>query len=306
MSSILFRRLLRPLRFAWPYIPEPLLATGPMRRLGHHIYDRYVRNTKRNQTHQTRFMRNPPQLQTLRELIAKLPPGATLRVASIGCSTGAELYTALWVLRSARRDLRVLAAGVDIAPEVVEVARRGIYRSQSPEGVRELENTGQRAVPADGIASMGDLLLAAPDGSFHVADWLREGVDWFSGDATDPQLVTQLGPRDLVLACNFMGPMEDALAESCLRNVARLVAPNGILVLDGIDLDVKSRVVPTLGLAPITERIEAAHVADPTKRDWPWTRWSHEPFDRDRPDWAFRYSTIFVRSEREAVKGNAN
>ena len=290
-----FRRLLRPLRRLWTYIPESVLATRPMRRLGRFIYDNYVRNTKRDQSHQTRFMRNLPQLETLRDLIAKYPPGATLRVASIGCSTGAELYSTLWVLRSARRDLRVVATGVDISPEVVEIARRGVYRAQAPTGVRELENSGERAVPADGIAAMADMLQAAPDGTFRISDWLREGVDWFAADASDPQLIARLGPRDLVLACNFMGPMEDPLAEACLRNVARLVAPNGTLVVDGIDLDVKSRIMPTLALTPITERIEAAHVADPTKSDWPWTRWSHEPFDRQRPDWAFRYSTIFAK-----------
>ena len=38
--------------------------------------------------------------------------------------------------------------------------------------------------------------------------------------------------------------MEDPLAEACLRNVARLVNPGGILVVDGVDLDLKARVMP--------------------------------------------------------------
>lgn len=288
-------RVLRRTRPLWAHLPESVLATRPMRRLGHFIYDHYVRDTKRNQTHQTRFMRNIPQLEVLRNLAAKSPQGATLRVASIGCSTGAELYSALWVIRSARRDLRIVATGVDISPDVIEVARHGVYRAQASAGEAELENTGQRAVPAEDLDALGGMLEPRPDGTFRILDWLRDGVDWATGDASDPQLMARLGRRDLVLACNFLGPMQDPLAEACLRNVAQLVGPNGILVVDGVDLDLKSRVMPTLGLTPLTDRIEETHIADPTKRDWPWTRWSHEPFDRLRPDWRFRYATIFIR-----------
>jgi chemotaxis protein methyltransferase CheR len=299
MNEILkaaFKPLLGPVRRIWSRLPDSVLATRAMRSVGSFIYDNFVRDTNRNQSHMTRFMRNVPQLEALRDLISRSPQGATLRIASIGCSTGVELHSTLWVIRSARPDLRVVAKGVDISPAVVEFARRGVFRAQPATGEEGLQEMGQREVTGADSEALQAMLEPVPGGNLRVRDWLREGVYWLVGDATDPQLFIELGPQDLVLACNFLGPMEDPLAEACLRGIVHLIAPNGVLVLDGIDLDLKARVVPSLGLTPITDRIEEAHVADPTKSDWPWKRWSHEPFDRRRPDWAFRYSTIFVKS----------
>jgi chemotaxis protein methyltransferase CheR len=286
--------LLRSLRFIWKKLPASALATRPMRAAGRLIYDRLVRNTDRNQTHQTRFLRNVPQLEVLRDLVSRRDRDSTLRVVSIGCSNGAELYSTLWVLRSARPDLRVIAKGIDISPTIVEVARRGIYTVQATAAGREVEHAHEQAIAAADVARIGGILQSVPDGTLRVHDWLREGIEWAVGDATDARLAKRLGPQDLVLACNFLGPMEDPLAEACLRNVARLVSPCGILVVDGVDLDLKARVMPTLGLTPITKRAEEAYAADPSKRDWPWQRWSHEPFDPHRPDAAFRYPTLFV------------
>ncbi len=299
MNAILktaLRPLLGPVRRLWRRLPDSVLDTRAMRSVGSFIYDNFVRDTNRNQSHMTRFMRNVPQLEALRDLMSRSPPGATLRIASIGCSTGVELHSTLWMIRSARPDLRIVAKGVDISPAVVEFARRGVFRAQPATGEEALQEMGQREVTGASTEALHAMLEPAPAGNLRVRDWLREGVDWLVGDATDPQLIVQLGPQDLVLACNFLGPMEDPLAEACLRGIVQLIAPNGTLVLDGIDLDLKTRVVPSLGLTPITDRIEAAYVADPTKSDWPWKRWSREPFDRRRPDWAFRYSTIFVKS----------
>lgn len=253
-----------------------------MRIAGAFIYDRYVRDTQRLQSQYTCFMRNVPQLEVLRDLLLEKDLGATVRIASIGCSTGAELYSALWVCRTARPDLHFVAQGLDICKPVLEIAQRAIYPPPAP--------------AAEGVLceALVGILEANPDGAFRVKDWLREGVSWRLGNATDPHLLDLLGPQEVVFACNFLGPMENDEAEACLRNFTRLVVPNGYLVLDGIDLDLKTRVVRSLKLAPVTARIEEVHHGDPTKRGWPWTRWSHEPFDKNRPDWAFRYSTIFV------------
>ena len=69
---------------------------------------------------------------------------------------------------------------------------------------------------------------------------------WETGDATDPELLDLFGPQDVAMVCNVLGPMEDALAEKCLRNIVRLVVPDGHLVVDGMDLDLKTRVVQSL------------------------------------------------------------
>jgi hypothetical protein len=154
-----------------------------MRRLGHLIDDRYVRDRDRNQTHMTRFLRNAPQLEVLRERLGGHEHGATVKIASVGCSSGAELYSLLWVARNSPPDLHIVAVGVDASPRVLDVARTGVYQIATPGTDHDLDDCGRVAAP--------------------VSEFLK---------------------------------------------------------------------------------------------DWPWKRWSHEPFDRRRPDWAFRYSTIFVRT----------
>jgi chemotaxis protein methyltransferase CheR len=274
--------LIPPLRFLWRRLPKKVVYTRPMTMAGTFIYDHYVRDTERNQSQYTCFMRNVPQLEVLSGLLSKSPPGAKVRLASIGCSTGAELYSALWVCRTARPDLHFVAQGADICKPAVEIARRALY----PPTALAAEDRFYDAL--DGIFEVNS------DGALRVKDWLREGVSWLIADAADPYLLDRLGVQEVVFACNFLGPMKDAEAEACLRNITQLVAPTGYLVLDGIDLDLKTQVLRSLKLVPVTDRIEEIHLADATKRDWPWTRWGHEPFNSHRPDWAFRYSTIFA------------
>ena len=301
MFATIFAPCVRPVRFVWRRLPDAFLDTRLMRRIGTFVYDHYIRDTERQQSHATWFMRNVPQLEVLRDRLAHLEQGATVRVASIGCSTGVELYSALWVIRTARPDFNVVAQGVDISADVVEVARRGIYRANAPAVAGGLYDLGGGNDVATQLAAFEGLVEPLPGGAVRVQDWLREGVSWNARDATDPHLLDLLGPQDVVLARNFLGPMDDALAEACLRNIARLVVPQGCLVVDGVDLDLKERVVRELDLVPIPDRIEEVHTADPSKKDWPWTRWSHEPMDRTRPDWILRYCTVFYATANVAT-----
>lgn len=289
-----FKPLIPFVRFVWRRLPSSLLQTRIFRELGVFFYDHYVRNTLRSQSHYTWFLRNAPQLQLLSELVSTRHGGERLRVASIGCSVGAELYSTVWSLRTRRPDLDIVGCGVDVSAAVIEVARSGAYRLSTPPSLGgTLELKGSNVLATDPCAR-AELMDLTPRGEYRVKDWIREGVTWMVADATDPDLAGVVGPHDVVMACNVLGPMDDAIAEACLRNVVGLVAPGGYLVVDGIDLEVKSRVTNSLSLIPITRHIEEIHTADPTKGDWPWTRWSHGPIDYEREDWQYRYSTVFA------------
>jgi hypothetical protein len=85
-------------------------------------------------------------------------------------------------------------------------------------------------------------------------------------------------------------------AEACLVAVASLIGPGGYLVVEGVDLDVKVRVLAKLTLRPVTDRLQEVYLADYWKRGWPWIRWAHEPIDEKRSDRDLRYATIFQRS----------
>jgi chemotaxis methyl-accepting protein methylase len=266
-----------------------------MFRTGRYIYRRFTRHTGKFQSHYTQFMRNPPLLSTIATLASKYPRGGHLKIACIGCSTGAELYSVLYVIKSLRSDLQVTAQGADISNAVTEAARRGIYFPDVPAAEGGLYAAGRAEVTSADASSLVDLLEPLPDGAFRVRDWLREGITWRTADATDDKLSALFEPQDFLLANNFMGPMDDHLAERCLRNMVTLVARGGYLVVDGIDLDVKTRILTELGFRPVLTNQQEIWEAEGLKTGWPWLRWAREPIDRSVVDWALRYSVIFHR-----------
>jgi chemotaxis methyl-accepting protein methylase len=237
---------------------------------------------KRIGSEYTRFFRNPPQFEALRHVVMQKEAGSTLRISFFGCSTGAEVYSALWTIRSARPDLRVIAFGLDISSSAVRNAREGIYSS----GSIELEG-----VPDELIKSVFD---EQEGGSFKVREWIREGLSWEVGDAGSPDLSLRLGPQDIVMANNFLIHLHDLEAEACLRNIAGLIVPGGYLFGFGIDLDVKTRVIRSLGMLPLRYELENIYNADHAAlQAWPQKWWGTEPFDVKRSDREVRYGAVF-------------
>jgi SAM-dependent methyltransferase len=98
----------------------------------------------------------------------------------------------------------------------------------------------------------------------------------------------------VVVANNFLCHMGDAEAERGLRNIARLVAPQGYLIVSGIDLDVRTKVASELGWKPVEELLEEIHEGDPClRRLWPCHYAGLEPLDKRRQDWRIRYAATF-------------
>lgn len=284
------------LRLVWANAPHWARNSGPMRCAGHVIYDKYSRNSGRVQTHTTFFFRNLPMYETLSDLNSLHPDEEPLKITSLGCSSGAELYSLLHILRVARPDRAIVSQGFDLSPEIVEIARTGVYDPQKTLQDDGIVPRGTVKDLAAHLQSLDALLDRRDDGMLQVRDWLRDGTSWAVGDASSPDLADQLVPQDIVLANNFLGPMQDAAAEACIRNILPMVKPGGYLVLDGVDRDLKTRLLPTLGLDPVTDRIRDILAADPTKQDWPWTRWSNEPINPKAPNRDYRYAVIFQRS----------
>lgn len=275
------RVAVRAARFGWQMLPDAVLALPPFLKIGRWIHRAHIKWQARYQSHFTRFMRNAPLCELLRDLVLKLPYGRSLRVTSFGCSTGAELYSLLWYLRTARPDLHIFGLGTDIVPAVVEKADRGEF---------SLKDDELAWLPGNMLAALFDQAGEV----LRIKDWLHNDVRWTVADATDPELVNSIEPSDILLANNFLGPMPDALAEACMENLIRLVVPGGLLVLDGVDLDLKIRFAKKHGLVPICEKIEAINQADRSKHGWPWKRWAAEPIQKNSPDWEKRYATVFA------------
>jgi SAM-dependent methyltransferase len=271
----------------WEQLPSRVRDLSSLHSYGAWLHTLVCLRARRQQSFGTFFLRNRPALELMRRLVRQRDHGSTVRIAVLGCSIGAEVYSILWTIRSARPDLNVLLDAVDISKEILNFAEKGIYTPDSSQlvGASIFERLTE--------AEMAEMFEWEGDQAT-VKSWLREGITWHLRDVADPELMNILGPQDMVVASNFLCHMPRADAEKCLRNVARLVSPGGYLFVSGVDLDVRTKVALDLDWQPVSELIKEIHNGDPSLRaDWPWQWWGLEPLNRRRHDWQTRYAASF-------------
>jgi len=271
----------------WFRLPSSLRMLRPVTYYGAFLHSLVRLRTERTQYHGTFFLRNRPELEMIRALSNQRAEGSALRIAVLACSNGAEVYSVLWTIRSARPDLKLIVHALDISSEILEIAKKGVY------------SLGENAlVHAPILERLTDEEMASlfdmEKNQVRIKPWIMEGIQWHVGDAGDPDLPRRLGPQDMVVANKFLCHMAPPDAERCLRNLAQLVSPGGYLFVSGIDLDIRTKVAVDLGWVPVPGPLEEIHNGDPSvRRDWPWRYWGLEPFDGKRRDGRVRYAEVF-------------
>jgi len=146
---------------------------------------------------------------------------------------------------------------VDISKQILTFAERGIYAPDTSHMVNA--SIFERLTETEMVEMFdweGD--------QARVKSWLREGITWQLRDAADPELITILGPRDMVVASNFLCHMTPPDGEKCLRNIAQLVSPGGYLFVSGVDLAVRTKVAVDLGWEPVPELMAEIHNGAPS------------------------------------------
>jgi len=270
----------------WKHLPPSLTKLHTIYSYGNFLYT-LARLQVRRQALTTFFLRNRPELELIRRLSDQKGKGSTLKISVLGCSTGAEVYSILWTIRRARRDLKVIMRAVDISKEALEFAQRGVYSLKTPGLVSE---PIFERMTEDEMREMFD----REEEQAKIKSWIKEGIIWDVGDARDPSLIDILGGQDMVVANNFLCHMDPPNAERCLRNIARLVNPGGYLFVSGIDLDIRTKVARDLGWKPLQDLMEDIHNADPALRsNWPSGYAGLEPINKRRLDWKVRYASVF-------------
>jgi chemotaxis methyl-accepting protein methylase len=278
---------LRLNRRLWNHLPSSFTSIGLMRSYGSFLNALARMQGVRAQAFSTYFLRNRPELELIRRLLAQKKDGETLRVAVLGCSTGAEAYSVAWSIRSARPDLKLTLDAVDISKQAVEFAKQGVYSLSSS----ELTNT----MIFDRMTTAEMEQLFNRDGELAaVKAEIKEGIQWRVADVGEPEIHDVLGLQDIVVANNFLCHMDACDAERSLRNIARLVSPGGYLFVSGVDLDVRTKVARELGWNPVQELLVEIHDGDPScKSYWPCHYGGLEPLNRRRRDWRVRYAAVF-------------
>jgi len=279
--------VLRLNEWVWRQLPANVAALRPLDSYGRLVHSLVRRHSGREMFLGTFFFRNRPELELIRRLAEPIARSRPVKMAVLGCSNGAEVYSIRWALRSLRIGAQLSLDAVDISPGAVDCARCGTYSRGVSELVREsvCAFMTQEEIGELFDEDREDLQIKRP---------IAEGIEWHVGDGADPALQDALGPQDLVVANRFLCHMRPSDAERCLRRVARLVAPGGYLFVSGIDLDVRTKVATDLGWRPVAALLEAIHDGDRSlRKDWPCKYWGLEPLDKRRPDWRMRYASAF-------------
>jgi chemotaxis methyl-accepting protein methylase len=300
---------LRANRRIWKILPASLVCLRPIDWYGRYLHALACMQGVRAQAFNTHFLRNRPELELIQRLVGNRKSGDTIRVAVLGCSTGAEAYSIAWAIRTARPDLRLVMQAVDVSSEAVEFARRGVYAlnaTMALNGVRDCMAAGRWRVAGSGSGLVSLeiferlttaeklILFDFNKDAATIKDWIREGIDWRVADVRERGILDRIGLQDIVVASNFLCHMEKPEAERCLRNIAELVDSQGYFFVSGIDIDIRQRVARELGWEPVTDFLEEIHDGDPCLRSlWPFEYAGLEPLNKRRQHWKFRYAAAF-------------
>jgi chemotaxis methyl-accepting protein methylase len=258
----------------------------------------------------------------MQRLLDQRSYGSSVDITVLACSKGAEVYSLLWKIRSARPDLKVRMHAVDVSQQILTFAEKGVYSLNNGSTISRVEDhrivtqlddvtyteMDQNASIFERMTDKELQAMFAIHGDLaSVRSWVKEGVDWLCGDAGDPDLIGVLGPQDIVVANRFLCHMAPATANRCLCNVARLVKPGGYLFVSGIDLDVRTKVARRMGWKPVTDLIRDVHEGDSSlRRGWPLEYWGLEPFCDTRSDWKIRYASVFQIGQASPIQKAAS
>ena len=269
-------------RRIWGAFPVSWRVRWPLRAYGGFLQRLARLRQARAQSSWTCFLRNRAEIAYIGALGRAVRDGGRLSVAIFGCSTGAEAFSASYALRDSAGRIAIEIHASDISPANVAAAQAGRFAAGGP----ELEGLSAAEIVA--------LFEPSEDGSLLVREPWRAPVRFAVADAMDPALARDVGTHDIVIANKFLCHMPEEAARRCLRNIVGTVRPGGVLLVSGVDLDVRSAIARDLGLIPDEAALAALHDGDITlRRGWPFDYWGLEPLDRAKADYAFRYAAAF-------------
>ena len=139
--------------------------------------------------------------------------GRPPRVWSVGCSTGAELYSVAMILEQERLLDGAELFGTDCRADAISSAREGVFE---PGHVAHLDSATR------------DRYFERTHATWRIASSLRNYTRWQVADA---MRVKPLGVWDLVLCRNLVIYLHEPAGSALLQDIASALAPGGFLVV---------------------------------------------------------------------------
>jgi chemotaxis protein methyltransferase CheR len=184
---------------------------------------RMVAHLTNNETY---FFREQPQLAVLAGSVLrslkeeKSRQGSrSLRLLSVGCSTGEEALTLAMVVYDSAQffwswDVRVV--GLDVDDSALEKARQGLYHQNSLRGVSP--DKLERHFQSEGSG-------------VRVKEPVRKLVSFCSGNLLDPASYEGLAPVDVIFCRNVLIYFSTSSTRKALERFHAVLAPGGYLFL---------------------------------------------------------------------------
>ncbi|MGD0432443.1 MAG: CheR family methyltransferase [Acetobacteraceae bacterium] len=182
VGKILVGAFFRPNQKLWSTFPSTVTKFPPLRAYGSWLHALARMRPIRMSYFYTSFFRNRPLLELARRLADQKSKSAGLKIAVLGCSIGAEVYSILWTIRAKRRDLKIAVNAVDLSQEALDFAQDGAY---PPDPAQFTDAQILAPVTDQELQEMFD-----GDGNrMRIKPWLKEGIVWRAGDAADPRVL---------------------------------------------------------------------------------------------------------------------
>ena len=174
---------------------------------------------------ETYFYREDHQLQCLtsdllRERLAVKPPGETIRIWSVPCSTGEEPYSiAIWLLENwaevDSHDIEIIASDIDTA--VLSQAREGVF--------------GKRALSRLTPALIDRYFRPIEDERWQILAELRESVRFSQANIVAREETRPHGLFDVIFCRNVLIYFDDGSRRVAAENLYENLGPGGFICL---------------------------------------------------------------------------
>ncbi len=251
-----------------------------------------LRSCSRTDRHTyTCFLRAPAQLRALCGPVMDFlghpeRTGRRLEILVFACSSGAEVYTiASWLMMN-MPDLDFHITASDLHQSMIDRCRQARYSADEALQSEYITSEFVRAT----FDREGEDYIVKPE--------IREKTTFMQANLLDAeQLNRQFEPSDIVTAQNVLFHLEPDSAKKAFRNVVSFLKPRSVLMIEGMEQDMRVELTSSYGLTPLTKDLRTIYSETRvhTPPDWWNYYWGSEPYNPLRRNKKRRYGTIFLK-----------